>query len=48
VAIIGGNDITRLGYWFVLMPVLLGAILLLITAIVCAKVFRRKYPTQWW
>lgn len=48
VAITGGNDIIRLGYWFVLMPVLFGSILLLITAILCAKLFGRTYPTHWW
>jgi CBS-domain-containing membrane protein len=48
VAIIGGTDITRLGYWFVLMPVLFGSILLLITAIISAKIFKRKYPNRWW
>jgi CBS-domain-containing membrane protein len=30
------------------MPVLFGAILLLITAIISAKMFKRKYPNQWW
>ena len=45
-AVLGGPPITRLGYHFVLMPVMLESLLLVASALILNNLFRRRYPTQ--
>ncbi len=35
-------------YWYILNPVLLGAFLLLLTAIIINRMGKRDYPVAWW
>ncbi|MCP4264018.1 MAG: HPP family protein [Candidatus Brocadiaceae bacterium] len=35
-------------YWYILNPVLLGAFLLVVTAIVINRMGKRDYPVAWW
>jgi CBS domain-containing membrane protein len=47
IAIIGSEKIKHLGYWYVLSPVLSGALILLIVALVFNNITsNRKYPTN--
>lgn len=46
IPILGGIEMTQLGYNFVLFPVLLNSVLLVLTAIVFNKLVRRNYPHQ--
>lgn len=47
IAIIGAPKVTSLGYWFVLSPVLSGAIILLLVAMIFNNITSyRKYPTD--
>lgn len=49
IAVIGSNTIHSLGYWYVLMPVGLGAgIMLLIALLVNNIPEKRRYPEFWW
>jgi CBS-domain-containing membrane protein len=36
------------GYAYIINPVLLGAVILLVTAIIINKVGKRDYPASWW
>ncbi len=50
IAVIGGPQITQVGYWFVLTPVASGAIILLIIALLVNNLSsnpKRHYPTYW-
>ena len=50
IAVIGNESIKSLGYWYVLNPVLFGAILLLLIALVVNNLSanpRRHYPVYW-
>ncbi len=44
-AVLGGPPITRLGYHFVLMPVMLESLLLVASALILNNLFRRRYPS---
>ena len=43
-AVLGGPTITHLGYYFVLMPVMLESLLLVASALILNNLFRRRYP----
>jgi CBS-domain-containing membrane protein len=48
IAIIGSANIHELGYWYVVSPVFLGALLLLVVAVVMNNVVSgRSYPDRW-
>lgn len=48
VAIVGGDVVTRAGYWYVLFPCLSGAILMLLVALFCNNLDpERQYPQYW-
>ncbi len=48
IAVIGGESIHNLGYWYVLMPVALGATVMLFVALVVNNIPKtRKYPEFW-
>ena len=47
--VIGGDSIHNLGYLYVVMPVALGAVLMLIIALVVNNIPKsRKYPEFWY
>ncbi|MDD2967711.1 MAG: HPP family protein [Desulfovibrionaceae bacterium] len=49
IAVIGGDSVHQLGYWYVLMPCLAGALLLLFFALVFNNLPRgRRWPEAWW
>jgi CBS-domain-containing membrane protein len=48
IAVIGGDQIHNMGFWYVLVPVGLGALVLLLIALVVNNVPRnRRYPEYW-
>lgn len=50
IAVVGGDAIRSLGYWYVLFPVLTGALILLAVALVVNNLSRnphRHYPIYW-
>jgi CBS-domain-containing membrane protein len=48
IAVMGGESIHQLGYWYVLMPTALGAIVLLVIALLVNNVApNRRYPEFW-
>ena len=48
IAIIGGEKIRALGYWYVLTPCCLGALIMLLVAVVINNIPRtRRYPQYW-
>lgn len=49
IAVIGGADIHRLGYWHVLLPCGAGACCMLLLALLTNNLgARRRYPQTWW
>jgi len=49
IAVIGGNDIHALGYWYVIMPIGLGAMLMLVIALLINNLSpHRRYPQYWY
>ena len=49
IAVIGGEGVRQLGYWYVLVPCLLGAVFMLVIALVVNNIPRnRRYPLFWW
>ncbi len=49
IAVMGGKNIYELGYWYVLIPVGAGALVLLIVALLFNNLAqRRRYPEFWW
>lgn len=49
IAVAGGTDIQQLGYHYVLVPVALGAFLMLIVALLINNLSPlRRYPQYWW
>ena len=49
IAVMGGGSIDHLGYWFVLVPVASGAVVMLIVALLVNNLApNRKYPDFWW
>jgi len=48
IAVIGGQNIHSLGYWYVLTPIAAGALLMLIIAVIINNLSpRRRYPDHW-
>ena len=50
IAVIGSEPIKSLGYWYVLSPVLTGAVILLLMALIVNNLSsnpRRHYPVYW-
>lgn len=50
IAVVGGDNIHALGYWYVLFPVLSGSLILLAVALVVNNLSRnphRHYPVYW-
>lgn len=49
IAVIGGEGVRSLGYFYVLMPVAVGAVLMLLVALVVNNLAPgRRYPEFWW
>ena len=49
IAVIGGESVHHLGYLYVVMPAALGAIVMLIVALIVNNIPKsRKYPEFWW
>jgi CBS-domain-containing membrane protein len=51
IAVLGPAQVHRLGYLFVLTPVLTGSVILLIVAVIMNNLSQhanRRYPTFWW
>ena len=49
IAVIGSSTIHGLGYWYVLMPVGLGAAIMLLVALLVNNIpEKRRYPEFWW
>jgi len=48
IAVIGGDSVHNLGYWYVLMPTAMGAVIMLIIALIVNNISRnRRYPEFW-
>ena len=48
IAVVGGESIHSLGYWFVLTPIALGAALMLVVALLVNNMSsQRRYPQYW-
>lgn len=48
IAVVGGNDIHALGYWYVITPIGLGALLMLVIALLVNNLsVHRRYPQYW-
>ncbi|MGD9975385.1 MAG: HPP family protein [Desulfatirhabdiaceae bacterium] len=48
IAVIGGDSVHNLGYWYVLMPTALGAVIMLIIALIVNNISgNRRYPEFW-
>lgn len=49
IAVIGSEQVHRLGYWYVFDPVLEGTLLLIVVALLVNNLSPlRKYPNYWW
>ena len=48
VAIVGGDVVTRAGYWYVLFPCLSGAMLMLVVALFCNNLDPERHYPQYW
>lgn len=49
IAVIGGDNIYALGYWYALTPIGLGAVLMLIVALLINNISpHRRYPQYWY
>lgn len=49
IAVMGGKNIHELGYWYVLMPVGAGVVILLAVALLFNNISpKRRYPEFWW
>ena len=49
IAVIGGDEIRRLGYMYVVFPCLVATLLMLAVALVVNNIPRnRRYPQFWW
>jgi CBS domain-containing membrane protein len=51
IAVTGGSTVHRLGYLYVVAPVLVGAAIMLVVALIVNNLTvnrRRNYPTYWW
>lgn len=47
IAVIGGENLHRLGFSYVLVPVGLGTLILLLVALAVNRLAGRKYPQRW-
>ncbi|CAG8439249.1 7435_t:CDS:2 [Ambispora leptoticha] len=47
IAVTGGQGIYKLGYWFMIVPILLGIVLMFIVALLINNC-QRRYPLYWW
>ena len=48
IAVVGGESIHALGYWYVLTPIALGAVLMLVVALLVNNISsQRRYPQYW-
>lgn len=48
VAVIGGPEITGLGWWYPLMPIGIGCAIMLVVAVLVNNLARhRRYPLHW-
>ncbi len=48
IAVIGGQNIHELGYWYVLTPITSGALLMLLVALIVNNLSpQRRYPSYW-
>lgn len=49
IAVIGGDAIHQLGYWYVITPIGVGAVIMLIVALLMNNLaVGRHYPEYWW
>jgi CBS-domain-containing membrane protein len=49
IAVIGGESIHQLGFMYTLIPVLAGALIMLVVAVIFNNIVKwRKYPEFWW
>ena len=49
IAVVGGESVHQLGYLYVLTPIALGAVIMLIVALLVNNLARtRHYPEYWW
>lgn len=49
IAVIGSERVHELGYWYVLLPVLIGAMIMLLVAVLINNLSPyRRYPEYWW
>ena len=49
IAVIGSSTIHNLGYWYILVPVGLGAAIMLVIALLVNNIpEKRRYPEFWW
>lgn len=48
IAVLGDAQLHRLGYWYAITPVALGALLMLSVAWVTNRLSGRRYPMSWW
>lgn len=51
IAVIGGDAITNLGYYYVISPVLLGSVIMLLVGLLVNNLSsnpKRHYPVYWW
>lgn len=49
IAVVGGNNIHALGYWYIITPIGLGAFLMLVIALLVNNISEhRRYPQYWY
>ncbi|ADH86813.1 HPP family protein [Desulfurivibrio alkaliphilus] len=49
IAVIGGEEIHQLGYWYLLFPIASGALIMLLVALLINNIpASRRYPVFWW
>jgi len=49
IAVVGGNNVHALGYWYVLTPIGLGVVLMLVVALLVNNLSpHRRYPQYWY
>ncbi|MEE9447367.1 MAG: HPP family protein [Arenicellales bacterium] len=49
IAVIGGDEIHALGFWYLLNPVLIAMLLMILVAVLVNNISPdRKYPKYWW
>lgn len=49
IAVVGGDNIHALGYWYIITPIALGALLMLVIALLVNNLSQhRRYPQYWY